>query len=373
MSRSPESVLRTSLLRRAWLVGVLAMLVATPSCWAEQGSVQHKAEQAKSQIQDRARAGEDVSDYLERMKEIAAKLRAGERQEGEQLLDQVLSDLRSPAGRLVGVPAKGALTTSSWSKPERVTIRGYNKPGNHKMEVGVSPDGTMLLFNNSNENPTKTDLYYATRVGDKDTLFEFGGAIGGANKPGVLDGTAAVNKGGKFAFVSSRLRPPALHWGWFAEGKARDIEVVPLDLQNGFFALDPETGADWDTLFFAHRRWKDEGYMDIAFAHWNGQRYVMPGNWRKIMANVNTEAKEYAPEVSSDLLELWFTRHTTGPMTIYGATRMNVDEPFTNVGRHPTITGPAEAPTLTADDRVMYYHCMDVSTKTWEICVTRRQ
>ncbi len=178
--------------------------------------------------------------------------------------------------------------------------------------------------------------------------------------------------------MSSRVLPPVLYWGSFAYGKVSDLELVPLSLDRpNFIAYDLEIAADnWETIFITYRSTRDRRIMEVSFARWDGQRYVLSDNWQRIMANVNTDGMEYAPEVSSDLLELWFTRVIMkgGPMSvIFGATRNNVDEPFTNVGVHPSITGPAEAPTLTADDNTMYYHCMDVSTKTWEVCVTRRQ
>ncbi len=337
-------------------------------------SLKQKAKEAQRLIQQRARNGENVSDYLARMEKAGRHFDRGEVGRGEAILDGVLADLRSESGRLPDGGLSSGPATSEWSIPERVRIRGYDRPGDHKMELGVSADGTLLFFNNSNEKPARTDVFYATRVGADDTLFEFRGPIGNANKPDVLDATPAHDRTGTLSFVSTRVRPPALHWGTFVHGELQNVTLVPLSLPRPHYALGMEFGPDKNLVVFTFRSWRKNRLMEIAIAAWNGKRYVLLDDWREIMAAVNTDDPEYAPELSSDLLELWFTRLTPGgPPVIYSATRPSIKQPFTNVTRHPTITGLVEAPTLTGDDNTMYYHCRDMSTGTWEVCITHRR
>lgn len=336
-------------------------------------SLRQKAGEAQRLIKERAGNGENVSGFLARMKEAKGHFDKGEREAGEAVLDAVLADLESG---VAGPPAEdipGVASPSNWSTPERVRIKGYESPGDHKMEVGISPDGAIIFFNNSNKKPAKTDVFYATRMGDDDRVFEFRGPVAKADKPGVLDATPAYDRTGRLSFVSTRVRPPALFWGDFADGALRDVEPVPLPLPKPFYALGMELGEDRDTVVFTYRSWREKNYMEIAVAEWDGRKYVIPDNWPEIMAEVNTEAMEYAPEITGDMLELWFTRLIPGGgPVIYSATRKSTSEPFTTVARHPTITGLVEAPTLTGDNNTMYYHCRDLTTKTWEICVTRR-
>lgn len=336
-------------------------------------SLKQKAKAAQRMIKERASSGEDVSGYLVRMKKANRHFKKGERQEGEALLDEVLAELESGVASPSAGEASAVASPSQWSTPKRVRIKGYESPGDNKMEVGISPDGAIIFFNNSNKKPAKTDVFYATRVGDDDTLFEFRGPIEKANKSGVLDATPAYDREGRLSFVSSRVKPPAVYWGYFANGEVRDVELVPMPLPKPFFALDMELGSDRNTVVFTYRSWREKNHMDVGYAEWNGQKYIMPDNWKDILAEVNTDAWEYAPDITTDMLELWFTRLIPGGgPVIYSATRKSTSEPFTIIARHPTITGLVEAPTLTGDNNTMYYHCRDLPTKTWEICVTHR-
>ena len=77
------------------------------------------------------------------------------------------------------------------------------------------------------------------------------------------------------------------------------------------------------------------------------------------MRNVNTAALEYAPAISADLLELFFTRASGRQLAIYRSARRNRDEPFGIAERIASITGHVEAPTLSGDGRSLYYHRLD--------------
>ena len=78
---------------------------------------------------------------------------------------------------------------------------------------------------------------------------------------------------------------------------------------------------------------------------------------------MNTPALEYAPAVSADLLELFFTRATSlsdgAELAIYRSQRRSRDQPFGVPERVAAITGFVEAPSLSADRRSLYYHRLE--------------
>ncbi|OHD66057.1 MAG: hypothetical protein A2176_09875 [Spirochaetes bacterium RBG_13_51_14] len=80
------------------------------------------------------------------------------------------------------------------------------------------------------------------------------------------------------------------------------------------------------------------------------------------MNAVNTpHSLEYAPSISSDGCELFFTR--LNPYTLMSsilvAKRSNTAEPFGNPKRIGVLTGFVEAPSITADGNTLYYHFRD--------------
>jgi hypothetical protein len=68
---------------------------------------------------------------------------------------------------------------------------------------------------------------------------------------------------------------------------------------------------------------------DLLVAQRDGDRFSLDPNSAEIMRNVNTTALEYAPDISGDGLELYFTRASeeTG-LRIMLASRDSVDKPF---------------------------------------------
>ena len=79
-----------------------------------------------------------------------------------------------------------------------------------------------------------------------------------------------------------------------------------------------------------------------------------------LLKNVNANGLVYAPAISTDGLELFFTRvakiTATAQPAIYRAARQRTSEPFDIPERVVGITGFVEGPTLSADGRRLYYH-----------------
>ena len=87
-------------------------------------------------------------------------------------------------------------------------------------------------------------------------------------------------------------------------------------------------------------------------------------DWSRLLifdqANVNTaDGQEYAPSLSADGLQLYFTRLTGfllwRHVQIYRAVRSSESEPFGAPVRMP-IEGFVEGPTLSADGQALYFH-----------------
>jgi hypothetical protein len=88
-------------------------------------------------------------------------------------------------------------------------------------------------------------------------------------------------------------------------------------------------------------------------------------NSESILANINDVAYVYyAPCISSDNLELYYTRYAKGPITpstrleICVAVRNHTEDSFSmpQMLFSETISDLIEAPTLTVDKQIIYYH-----------------
>jgi hypothetical protein len=76
-----------------------------------------------------------------------------------------------------------------------------------------------------------------------------------------------------------------------------------------------------------------------------------------IMKNINTGALEYAPCISNDGLELYFTRAAPGALPrIMVAARDSVNDPFSEPRILKHLTGFVEAPSISLDRKEMFFH-----------------
>ena len=84
----------------------------------------------------------------------------------------------------------------------------------------------------------------------------------------------------------------------------------------------------------------------------------------RILANINTDSLEYAPTISTDGLEIFFSRISKVDgrpkfVGIYTAKRNSRNEPFAKPQKIMAITGDVEAPVLSGDETKLYYHRME--------------
>jgi WD40-like Beta Propeller Repeat len=254
-------------------------------------------------------------------------------------------------------PAFGVFTN-----PQRVTIEGYSQDA---MEPFISPDGNYLFFNNSNAPTVDTNLYYATRIDD--LTFQFQGEIGGVNST-ALDAVASMDVSNTFYFVSTRsYMPPTfstLYWGTFSDGSVSNVAVAPgISKQKlGDVNFDADISPDGNTLYFVDGVFNGGSVpqaASIAIATREGDRFVRRRNSAKIMRQINKHGLNYAPDISKSGLEFFFTRFDGTLPVIYTATRAKTSKPFGKPLKIEAITGFAEAPALSPDEKSLYYHHND--------------
>lgn len=253
----------------------------------------------------------------------------------------------------------------AFGEPQRVTIRGYQGDA---MEPFITKDGRYLLFNNRNDPRVDTKLLFAERVDD--VTFDYRGELKGANTD-ALEGVPSMDRHGNLYFVSTRSYAQTLstiYRGRFDRGNVSAIALVAgiSRQQRQIVTFDAEISADGNTLFLVDGRFAG-GHVpetaDIDIAVRNGAGFRRLPSARELLRNVNTDELEYAPAVSSDLLELFFTRlerPVRSPRThILRAARPSAAAPFDPPQRLASITGFVEAPTLSSDGRSLYYHRLD--------------
>ena len=265
---------------------------------------------------------------------------------------------------LAAVLGMSALQAAESEPPQRVTIRGYHTDA---MEPFITKDGRYLLFNNSNDPRVDTNLQYATRVDD--LTFQYAGSIRGANSA-VLDGVPSMDANGQLYFISTRSYAQNLasvYRGRFEQGALSGLEPASglSPKKKGSLIFDAEVSADGSTLFAVDGKFSGDPVpdsADIFIAVRDGSGFRRLPESAAILKNVNTSALEYAPAVSADLLELFFTR---GPRmfqkspVILHASRTRADEPFGVPRPVPLIIGFVEAPSLSKDGCWLYFHKND--------------
>lgn len=259
------------------------------------------------------------------------------------------------AGEPCAVPPPG-----EFRNPEPVAIRGYD---GEAMEPFLSRDGRLLFFNNRNEPADRTDIHWASSA--EGAAFRYRGLLDGANSP-ALDGVPTMDLAGRFCFVSTRSYRTTLdtvHCGQFEAGRLRAVQAVPglRSVRMGRLIFDVELAADGQTMVFADGTFSGGAAPDTAvlgLARRRGSDFVRSGE--SVLAAANAEGRNYAPALSRDACELFFTR-LTGFFPFYAATiwravRRAPDSAFAAPRRLRAIDSFAEGPTISPDGRALYYH-----------------
>ncbi|MBD3636966.1 MAG: T9SS type A sorting domain-containing protein [Crocinitomicaceae bacterium] len=271
-----------------------------------------------------------------------------------------------------------AQTYPTFGPEKDVTIIGLTFDA---MEPYISYDGNYLFFNNLNDG-INTRLYYATKIDD--STFTFIGELNGTNQatPPHLDAVADMDSTGYFLWTSTRDYPAIfdnLHHGSFSSGNVTNIGRVHGDFNiyaPGWLIMDHGISADGQYLYVNNAYFDTcQGpcatYMQIAQKVNDSVFNVIP-NSTGILQNNNDSANYiyYASCITADDLELYYTRFPRGPVTLSTPieTCVAVRNTPTDTFSAPSIimssnpTDIIEAPTLTADKSVMYYHRKESGT-----------
>jgi len=244
------------------------------------------------------------------------------------------------------------------------------------MEPFISTDENYLFFNNLNDG-INTKLYYATKIND--STFNYVGELIGTNQTitPYLDAVADIDSKGNFYWTSTRNYPAELDnlfHGTFNSGNVIDIERVRGDFNMnvpGWLIMDHGISFDGQFLYFNNARFDDtncqgpcETTMGIAQKDSDSTFKTLP-NSASILQNINDPNYiYYAPCISSDNLELYFTRYLKGQITSSTVFEICVAVRNTSIAEFSipkvlfseVISDLIEAPTLTTDKNIIYYH-----------------
>jgi len=242
--------------------------------------------------------------------------------------------------------------------PEPVRIEGLPEEA---MEPFLSRDGKFLFFNSRND-AANTNIMYAEAT---DQGFVYRGTLFGTISYD-LDAVPTMAADGRFCFVSPRdyrrTRVSVL-CGDFDGKKVKDTLPQPTlaTERMGRLIFDVELSADGKTMVFAEGTFSGGPVPDDAdlyLATLGPGGYVRTHEGRRIFANINTSDLEYAPALSADGLELFFTRPSgIWPFSqpkIFRAKRSNTDEAF-GKPEELKIDGYVEGPSIAADG-TLYFH-----------------
>lgn len=245
----------------------------------------------------------------------------------------------------------------AWANPEKVEIVGYDSDS---IEPSISKDGQYLFFNNGYQKPKETSIFYAKKI--TDNKFQFLGQIEGIKQGNHFSMTPDIDINNNFYFSSNRAdgKTPKIYRGIFEEGKMFQVAMVS-GIINQKRSWDPAT-FDGNIIYYT----ENTSFFDDFDIR------VSTGD-NSVLRNINTDKMEYAPSLSEDQLELFFTKADVKSVLgilsgkkakIYIAKRNSVSEPF---GQPEIIEAIArqddntfvEAPTITVDGKTLYYHKKD--------------
>jgi hypothetical protein len=249
-------------------------------------------------------------------------------------------------------------TTDLYSDPQQVEISGYDDGAE---EPFVSSDGKYLFFNNQDGDKK---LYFAVRTGP--LSFRGLGELPDVNR-GKLTAAPSLDNRGNFYFTSMRQYDKDFHSVFAGRFDGKGVTKVRViggnispDGSIGVINMDVSISPDGRTMYISRARFGLFGgppaESDLLVAHGSGDEFTLDPQSDAIMKNVNTPALEYAPAISADGRELYFTRaDSTKGLRIMVATRATSDEPFGEPRTIDAISGFVEAPTL-GPQKGLYFH-----------------
>lgn len=262
----------------------------------------------------------------------------------------------------------------------KVTITGLTFDA---MEPFISLDGNTLFFNSLNSGGN-TNLYYATKIDD--TTFSYIGLVGGCYDPSPnhLDGVASIDSINNFFWVSLRGYPTPmenLHRGVYSAGTVSnitrvfgDFNIYTFNYPFGWLIMDAAISYQGDKLYYCNARFDFLNTTCVGLPcdakigvaqKVNDSTFNKLLNTDEIFSNLNdTNYLVYAPQITEDGLELYYTRLLKGSFNteICVSVRNTVTDLFSlPIIIHSNNGFTPEAATLTTDKQKIYYHQKDDS------------
>jgi hypothetical protein len=252
------------------------------------------------------------------------------------------------------------LLSDLYVDPQPITIAGYSGSA---MEPFISPDGRYLFFNNSNDPGVDTNLQFAERTGK--LTFRYLGELPGVNSA-VLDAVPSMDIAGHFYFTTVRdygRTLNSLYTGEFNGKSVAHVRPVPGDINPniaGTINMDACISPDGQTLYISRAVIVPGApaptKSELLVARLKGGKFSIDPDSTRIMKNINTGDLQYAPAISADGLELYFTRARQTSVNIMGATRSSVNDSFGEPLVLRALMGFVEAPSISLDGKEMFFH-----------------
>lgn len=277
-------------------------------------------------------------------------------------------------------------TQTKFSNPQAVEIEGLPDGADgtpiSTEEPFLSRDNRFLFFNTGKDENNK-DLQYAESINHK---WIYKGQLGpDINTAKEVEGNPTMDDTYNFFYIESGVKSMVCTARFSPEDGTlrmkRELEGIPprkvaFFRQRLYGNMGVEVSADSSYLFLSRATWKLRGFAigaltesNILYMKKQNGRYVYnEKETEKIMRNVNTSDLEYAASISSDGLELFFTRLKIEDVakgkirsTIMHATRTSLAEAFGKptmveaIGSSDFVEGPA----ISGDGKELYYHKYD--------------
>jgi len=261
--------------------------------------------------------------------------------------------------------------------PQPVVIEGYDGVA---MEPFISPDGRFLFFNNSNDRRVRTTIRFARRTGL--LTFRYLGELPGVNAEG-LSAVPSLDLQGRFYFTTLREYPRTLKSVYVGAFDGERVigagpvegEIWPRHL--GAVDLDVGISLDGDSMYISRARFIPFVPLPapiasrLMVARRRQGRFELDARSDELLGKVNRGGLVYAPAVSPDGRELYFTRASfPAGMRVLVATRAAEGEPFGEPRVLSALSGKVEAPSVSSDLQELFFH-KDVGGR-WKIFRARR-
>ncbi len=276
---------------------------------------------------------------------------------------------------LILVPKSSAQVYPAFGAEILITINGLTFDA---MEPFLSNDENLLFFNSLNAGGN-TNLHYAQRVDD--STFTYIGLVDGTvdTSGNHLDAVASMDSTNYFYWVSLRNYPNIyenLHSGFFNGTSVSDVKRVYGNFNIptlGWIIMDAAVSNQGTHLYYCN------AYFDFinnscgvgipcsasigVALKINDSTFNKLPNTDAIFSLVNdTNYLVYAPEISNDGLELYFTRllKNTFNTQVCVAVRNNINDNFSAPQIIHQNNGFApEGPSINANNTKLYYHQKD--------------